>query len=171
MPQHQHQQQPQQQQPQEDQQSQTDVIEHDHCYARTTKQLWKLKRQKYMLTFKLCKMCAQELYNRKDDITECNDGGVDLNFHLCKHCTMLNMRLSDMNSVQFMAYQPRNNNYNTNNSNKNRNNKNNDNDENDIQNHFSYDNYGPTYCRGGPRNNYMPGKRKCFERIDMDDMN
>ncbi|KAL3115202.1 hypothetical protein niasHT_016413 [Heterodera trifolii] len=162
----------QQQQQDQDQQRQTDVIEHDHCYAHPTKQLWKLKRQKYMLTFKLCKMCAQELYNRKDDITECNDGGVNLSFHLCKHCTMLNMRLSDMNSVQFMAYQPRNNNYNinTNNSNKNRNNKNNNNDENDSHNNFWYDNYGSTYCRGGPRNNYMQEKRKCFAS-DMDDMN
>ncbi|KAL3122699.1 hypothetical protein niasHT_009596 [Heterodera trifolii] len=107
----------------------TNFVEHDHCYARPTTQLWKLKRQKYLLTFKLCKICSQELYSRKnDDITECSDGGVDLVLHLCRSCTVLNMKLSDMNSAPFMANHSRNL-YNSNNNN----NNNNDNNGNEYR--------------------------------------
>uniref|UniRef100_A0A914GQY1 Uncharacterized protein n=1 Tax=Globodera rostochiensis TaxID=31243 RepID=A0A914GQY1_GLORO len=47
-------------------------IKSEHSYARSG-QLWTLIRQKYMLTFRLCRECSQELFEAKGrNIEECS---------------------------------------------------------------------------------------------------
>uniref|UniRef100_A0A914I487 Uncharacterized protein n=1 Tax=Globodera rostochiensis TaxID=31243 RepID=A0A914I487_GLORO len=132
-------------------------------------QLWKLFRQKYVLTFKLCRDCSQTLFNSTKS-NECNNnnnsnnrafeedgyGGVRVQFRLCKGCTLLNLTLSDFYAV------PKNNNNNINNNNNNYSNnsgfyKNYKNQNQGFNNNYNTNNSCSTSNNNNSNDNYKTG--------------
>uniref|UniRef100_A0A183C3K1 Tnp_DDE_dom domain-containing protein n=1 Tax=Globodera pallida TaxID=36090 RepID=A0A183C3K1_GLOPA len=59
------------------------------------RELWKLMKGKYMLTFYLCPDDWQKLYNRKDKVMRQANGLFSTNFEMCEDCAWANCRSAD----------------------------------------------------------------------------
>lgn len=71
--------------------------------------LWKLVRQKYVLTFKLCDGCQKDLFMDNNKFKEEDGNGVTVRFRLCRFCTGLNMQISDLHSKPRTKWVPKRN--------------------------------------------------------------
>ena len=59
--------------------------------------LWKLVRirETPRIEIKLCKKCANALYNDKNKFTQKENGNIGICFEICENCAKLNMQLKD----------------------------------------------------------------------------
>ncbi|CAK5075459.1 unnamed protein product [Meloidogyne enterolobii] len=60
--------------------------------------LWKLVRirETPRIEIKLCKKCANALYNDKNKFTQKENGNIGICFEICETCAKLNMQLKDI---------------------------------------------------------------------------
>lgn len=62
--------------------------------------LWKLVRQKHLITFWMCRVCSEVLFRNKNSNFILEPGEtVRANFQLCKSCALTNMKVSDLQSL------------------------------------------------------------------------
>ena len=59
--------------------------------------LWKLVRirETPRIEIKICKKCANALYNDKNKFTQKENGNIGICFEICESCAKLNMQLKD----------------------------------------------------------------------------
>jgi len=58
-------------------------------------QIWKLCKQKYLLIFKLCNECSDQLFNNKKKFSRVNDR-LQLAIGFCDACIRINAEVTDL---------------------------------------------------------------------------
>ncbi|CAK5090696.1 unnamed protein product [Meloidogyne enterolobii] len=65
------------------------------CGPFVKKQLWKLIRGKFLITFYLCQECQNNLFYSQEKFCE-NSSGVTLKIDLCNKCVDANCKATDI---------------------------------------------------------------------------